>query len=176
MSEVIKCRPKTKQVEALRTYKDQRLGDIHDFTIGCKNIYFNLSDNRFEAFSEPLDLDGCPSLNPGDYIVKDDKGYAAFFSPEEFEEKYEKEVAPSELHYVVTKYGFTVENAEFMLRDESIRAILIAPLIETSKAKRRGSVPTNITVNPTVSPTVNVESIAKSISASISNSLTNGSY
>lgn len=175
MTEELRCSPKTIKARALKTYQGQSMYQLSGFMIGCKNVFFDFPSDVSLKFEEPLILDDCPALNPGDYIVRDDEGYAAFLSPKEFEKKYDIEVNPKELHYVVTKYGFPVQDAEYMLRDEKVRAILIAPLLETSKTKRKGSGPTNITVNPFVSPTANVESIAKSISASLTNSLTNNS-
>lgn len=131
-----KYRMKTEIVTALKTYEGQPLHEIRDFMIGCKNIHLSLV-NLHRGFNEDIKGDGVPTLMPGDYIVKDSNRNAIFVNSKEFEERYEEKVSFTELHYVIQKYGFQVVDAEYMLRDEKLRAILLAPLITESKKSKR---------------------------------------
>lgn len=136
MENVKKYRVKTKTVTAMRTYLGQPLFEIRDFMIGCKNIGMSLS-NVHEGFVRSIEGNGIRDLTPGDYIVMSEGRNAMFMSSEEFEQQYEEQVDSSELHYVIKKYGFPVNAAEMMLRDERIRPILLAPLNEQNKSLER---------------------------------------
>lgn len=146
MENVKNYQVKTKPVTAMRTYHGMPLHYIRDYMIGCKNILMSMS-NDHEPFTATIEGDGSADLAPGDYIVKDEDGYAAFMSPEEFESHYEVRVNPSELHYVIRTYGFPVKAAEHMLRDGKIREILLAPLREQSKASRGAQTANHIHIN-----------------------------
>lgn len=136
MENVKSYRVKTKPVIAMRTYRGMPLSYIRDFMIGCKNISLSLN-NIHENFNESIKGDGSLDLTPGDYIVKNSEQNAEFMSPEEFENRYEERVNSSELHYVIRTYGFPIEDAEYMLQDEKIKAVLLAPLREQKKASRQ---------------------------------------
>lgn len=146
MENVKNYRVKTKAVTAMRTYHGMPLSYVRDFMIGCKNIHISLS-NLHETFTAAIEGEGSVDLSPGDYIVIDEDRYAAFMSPEEFEKHYEENVNPSELHYVIRTYGFPVEDAEHMLRDEKVRQILLAPLHELSKTSRRSNTTNHVHIN-----------------------------
>lgn len=131
-----KYRMKTEIVTALKTYESQPLHEIRDFMVGCKNIHLSLV-NLHRGFNEDIKGDGVPTLTPGDYIVMDSNRNAAFVNPKEFEERYEEQVSFAELHYVIQKYGFQLVDAEYMLRNERLRAILLEPLIMEKKELKR---------------------------------------
>lgn len=155
-----KYRMKTEIVTALKTYESQPLHEIRDFMIGCKNIHLSLV-NLHRGFNEDIKGDGVPTLTPGDYIVMDSNRNATFVNPKEFEERYEEQVNFTELQYVIQKYGFQLVDAEYMLRKERLRAILLAPLItESEKSKRTQTVIIN-NENATDSAELVKEKIAK---------------
>ncbi|MFD1203582.1 hypothetical protein ACFQ38_00325 [Sporosarcina contaminans] len=160
MENVKNYQVKTKPVTALRTYHGMPLHYIRDYMIGCKNIHMSLS-NVHEGFTETIKGQGSPDLNPGDYIVRDEDGYAAFMSPEEFESNYVERVSLSELHYVIRTYGFSVEGAEYMLRDEKTRAFLLASLHEQNKASSRSQTANHIHIN--TQSDVDVDRVVKKI-------------
>ncbi|GIN37805.1 hypothetical protein [Heyndrickxia oleronia] len=168
MENVKSYRVKTKPVIAMRTYQGMPLSYIRDFMIGCKNISLSLN-NIHESFNEPIKSDVSHDLTPGDYIVKNSEQKAVFMSPEEFENRYEERVNSSELHYVIRTYGFPIEDAEYMLQDEKIRAVLLAQLHEQKKASRRTQKANNFHIN--TQPDADVGGIIKKINENFENAI-----
>lgn len=137
MANIKQYREKSKLISAMLTYVGQPLHEIRDFTLGCRNL-----DSRFVdvhlGFDEPIRSPKLfEGICPGDYIVIDHERNVSFMKPDEFEEKYEEKADTNEIFYVVQKYGFSLEDAESMLKEPKIRAILLKPLEEDLQARQK---------------------------------------
>ena len=131
-----KYRSKPQTVWAMKTHVGQPLTDIRDFLKGS-DVYISSNDPTGVVITFENTLDGDFKVSPGDYILKHEKGVVSFCNPADFEKEYESEVNARELHYVISRYGFFVKDAEELLRDKKVRRILVAPLLEAEKELKR---------------------------------------
>lgn len=126
-------RRRPQEVRALKTYEGMPLDDIKRFLEGSG---FDVH-NHDEGARLKGSLEGDLKVAAGDYIVLHDDGKVTSCSAVEFEKDYESALNMDELHYVITRYGYSVKGAEYLLRDERARAIVLAPFLEQKKERLR---------------------------------------